>query len=86
MMSKKPDDRFQTAGEVAAQLKAWLADRGRSLGGGTIEARDPSHGSGVGSGVFTRFSLGTPTPSSGKALVRQQPHDLGFRSRHEEAR
>ncbi len=27
-----------------------------------IEERDPSHGSGVGSGVFTRFSLGAPTP------------------------
>jgi serine/threonine protein kinase len=67
MMSKKPADRFQSAGEVATQLKSWLADRGRSIGGGTIEARDPDQGSGVGSGVFTRFSLGVPTPSSGKA-------------------
>jgi serine/threonine-protein kinase len=67
MMSKKPDERFQSAGEVAAQLKSWLADRGRSLGGGTIEERDPRSGSGVGSGVFSRFGLGAPTPSSGKA-------------------
>ena len=67
MMSKKPADRFQSAGEVAAQLKSWLADRGRSLGGGTIEEREPNQGSGVGSGVFKRFSLGVPTPSSGKA-------------------
>jgi serine/threonine-protein kinase len=67
MMSKKPDDRFQSAGDVAAQLKSWLADRGRSLGGGTIEEHDSTHGSGVGSGVFSRFGLGTPTPSSGKA-------------------
>ncbi len=67
MMSKKPDERFQSAGEVAGQLKSWLADRGRSLGGGTIEERDPSVGSGVGSGVFSRFGLGGPTPSSGKA-------------------
>jgi serine/threonine-protein kinase len=66
MMSKKPDDRYQTAGDVAAQLKSWLAERGRSIGGGTIAERDPSVGSGVGSGVFSRFGLG-PTPSSGKA-------------------
>ena len=38
MMAKKPDDRFQSAGEVAAQLKEWLADRGRTIGGGHIEA------------------------------------------------
>jgi serine/threonine protein kinase len=67
MMSKKPAERFQSAGEVAGQLKSWLADRGRSLGGGTIEPRDSGQGSGVGSGVFTRFSLGTATPSSGKS-------------------
>ena len=67
MMSKKPIDRSQTAGEVAAMLKEWLADRGKSIGGHTIEASRTGHGSGVGSGVFTRFSLGTPTPSSGKA-------------------
>jgi eukaryotic-like serine/threonine-protein kinase len=68
MMSKKPTDRPQTAGEVAAILKDWLADRGKSLGGRDIEPREPGHGTGVGSGVFTRFSLGTPTPSSGKGV------------------
>jgi serine/threonine protein kinase len=67
MMSKKPIDRPQTAGDVARILKDWLAERGKSLGGHTIEPREPGQGSGVGSGVFTRFSLGTPTPSSGKA-------------------
>jgi eukaryotic-like serine/threonine-protein kinase len=67
MMSKKPADRFQSAGEVAQQLKSWLADRGRAIHGATLEERDPNAGSGVGSGVFTRFSLGTPTPSSNKA-------------------
>jgi serine/threonine-protein kinase len=66
MMSKKPADRFQSAGEVAIQLKSWLADRGRTIGGGTIEPTDSQHGSGVGSGVFSRYSLGVPTPSSGK--------------------
>lgn len=67
MMSKKPIERPQTAGEVSALLKDWLAERGKSVGGHTIEPREPGHGSGVGSGVFTRFSLGGPTPSSGKA-------------------
>jgi hypothetical protein len=67
MMSKKPIERPQTAGDVAGILKDWLAERGKSLGGHTIEPREPGHGSGVGSGVFTRFSLGVPTPSSGKA-------------------
>jgi serine/threonine protein kinase len=66
MMSKKPADRFQSAGEVATQLKAWLADRGRTLGGGTIEGYESDRDSGIGSGVFTRFSLGIPAPSSGK--------------------
>jgi serine/threonine protein kinase len=65
MMSKKPDDRIQTAGLVSAHLKEWLADRGRMIGGGHIEPRD--HDSGVGSGVFSRFALSTPTPPPGKA-------------------
>lgn len=67
MMSKKPADRFQSAGEVAMQLKAWLAERGRAVGGGTIEERDAGQSSGVGSGVFTRFSANVPPSSSKKA-------------------
>jgi serine/threonine-protein kinase len=66
MMSKKPADRFQTAGEVAMQLKSWLADRGRSIGGGTIEVAGEGPSEGVGSGVFTRFSISQPNPSSGR--------------------
>jgi serine/threonine protein kinase len=64
MMAKKPDERFQSAGDVAARLKEWLADRGRTIGGGHLEDKD--HDSGVGSGVFSRFSIGTPTPTPGK--------------------
>jgi hypothetical protein len=60
MMAKKPDERFQSAGEVSANLKEWLADRGRTIGGGHIEERE--HESGVGSGIFTRFAMSTPTP------------------------
>src|SRR5688572_22323674 len=36
MMSKRPIERPQTAGEVAERLTEWLADRGRKIGGGTI--------------------------------------------------
>jgi serine/threonine protein kinase len=63
MMAKKPDERFQSAGDVAARLKEWLADRGRTIGGGHLE----EHGtdSGVGSGVFGRFALGMATPPPG---------------------
>jgi serine/threonine protein kinase len=60
MMSKKPDERPQTAGDVAANLTEWLAERGRKLGGGRIEGKE--EGSGVGSGIFTRFSVGPATP------------------------
>jgi serine/threonine-protein kinase len=72
MMSKKPDQRFQTAGEVAEWLTEWLTDRGRKLAGGKIV--DPDEGSGVGSGIFTRYSVSTGPPSaksssgSGRAL------------------
>jgi eukaryotic-like serine/threonine-protein kinase len=64
MMAKRPDERYQTAGEVAGILKSWLADRGRTLGGGHTESSD--QGSGVGSGVFSRFSVGNPTPPLSK--------------------
>lgn len=66
MMAKKPIERPQTAGDVSALLKEWLADRGKSLGGRTIEPRESSQDTGVGSGVFTRFSLGMTTPPSSK--------------------
>lgn len=65
MMSKRPDERPQTAGEISERLTEWLTDRGRRIGGGTIP--DPDRDSGVGSGVFSRFAIGavTPPPSKG---------------------
>lgn len=63
MMSKKPDDRYQSAGEVAELLTEWLAERGRKLGGGHTSGSEES--SGIGSGIFNRFSLGSGIGSSG---------------------
>jgi serine/threonine protein kinase len=63
MMAKKPDERFQTAGDVAVRLTEWLAERGRSPGGGEVNGGEQS--SGVGSGVFSRFALGMATPTPG---------------------
>jgi serine/threonine protein kinase len=68
MMSKKPDDRPQTAGDVAEELTEWLAERGRKPGGGHIKGSD-EESSGIGSGIFSRFSVGpiTPMPGGGSA-------------------
>jgi serine/threonine protein kinase len=63
MMAKKPEDRYQTAANVAKLLTSWLAERGRTLGGGHIEGSEPD--SGIGSGIFTRFSVAPPTPQPG---------------------
>lgn len=63
MMAKKAIDRYQTAGDVAAKLTEWLAKRGRKLGGGQITSSD-DEGSGVGSGILSRFSVAPPPPSS----------------------
>jgi len=60
MMAKKPDERFQTAQEVSRYLISWLANRGKKLGGKLIEGKE--EGSGVGSGIFNRFALTSPTP------------------------
>ncbi len=64
MMAKKPDDRMQSAGEVAERLTEWLAERGRKLGGGHIAGSEGSS-SGVGSGIFNRFGVGSGAPLPG---------------------
>jgi serine/threonine-protein kinase len=60
MMSKKPENRPQTAGEVAETLTKWLAERGRKIGGGRMTPTEP-HDSGVGSGILSRFQIAPPT-------------------------
>lgn len=59
MMSKRPELRYDTAGEVAERLTSWLAERGRKVRGGGVESSD--EGSGVGSGILTRFEVRPPS-------------------------
>lgn len=69
MMSKKPDDRYQTAGDVAERLAEWLADRGQEVGS-TNKNSGPGSSDGVGSGVFRRFadSINRTSGDSGSAI------------------
>ncbi len=53
MMEKKPDDRYQTAGDVAERLVEWLSDRGQQVGD---SGKKLDSGSGVGSGILRRFN------------------------------
>jgi serine/threonine protein kinase len=71
MMNKRPELRFETANDVADRLTQWLASRGRKVRGGRMEATD--EGSGVGSGILTRFGVRPPgsaisTPPSSETM------------------
>lgn len=67
MMAKKPDDRPQTAGDVARLMNDWLADRGESPVGmgssGSGVRVGEGLGSGLGSGILSRYSQ-TPQPGT----------------------
>jgi serine/threonine protein kinase len=67
MMAKKPDDRPQTAGDVARLMNDWLAERGESPVGmgssGSGVRAGEGLGSGLGSGILSRYSQ-TPPPGS----------------------
>jgi eukaryotic-like serine/threonine-protein kinase len=54
MMAKKPQDRYQTAGEVAEKLSEWLADRG--VTSPRLPAKDKKSSGNVESDVFRRFA------------------------------
>ena len=63
MMQKRPELRYESAIEVAQKLTQWLATRGRTVRGGSIEPSD--EGSGVGSGILTRFAVRPPASAIG---------------------
>ncbi len=70
MMSKKPEDRYQSAGDVAERLTEWLAEQGQDVGDSF--KRSDSGSGGVGSGVFRRFadSISRGSGDSGSAVRR----------------
>ncbi len=79
MMAKKPEQRPQTAGEIATILRNWLADRdydggsGSGLGGGSGLGASGSSGlgSGIGSGILNRYAA-MAKPSSGAGTGNSQ--------------
>ncbi|MEM1305018.1 MAG: hypothetical protein AAGG46_08980, partial [Planctomycetota bacterium] len=71
MMSKKAEDRFQTAGDVATRLTEWLEGRGRKIGGGQIATSEED--SGIGSGIFTRFAVPPTAPKPGSSQAMSSP-------------
>jgi hypothetical protein len=54
MMAKRPEERYQTAGEVSERLSEWLADRGLAVGE-SGKKKDNGGSGGIGSGAFRRF-------------------------------
>jgi serine/threonine protein kinase len=71
MMAKRPDERYQTASEVAERLVEWLADRGIAIGdSGKRKEPSGSGNVGLGSDVFRRFA----------ASMSKVGHDAGNRS------
>jgi len=61
MMVKSPDGRFQTAHEVAQTLTAWLAERGKTVTGGS------------GSGVITPAKDGAASVAGTRSRPARQP-------------
>ena len=56
MMAKRPDERYQTAGEVAERLAEWLGDRGIEVGDSGKKSGRGGGSGGIGSDVFRRFA------------------------------
>ncbi len=68
MMRKSPDQRIQTAADVASELRTWLGTRGKALSAVYTEAgsaANQNQSSGDSDGGWKRATrIGTPSPSS----------------------
>ncbi len=76
MMAKKPDERIQTAADVAERLTQWLAERGRTPGGGRTDHHQEPEDGGIGSGILSRFS-----PAGGSAIRSPSSQSLSSPNR-----
>ena len=56
MMAKRPEDRYESAGEVGERLADWLGDRGLEVGDSGKKSGSGGGSGGIGSDVFRRFA------------------------------
>lgn len=73
MMAKRPEERYQTAGEVVERLSEWLVDRGYTAGDGTRRAPAKEGSGGLGSDAFRRFGGPQSKPASDSGLRSPTP-------------
>jgi tRNA A-37 threonylcarbamoyl transferase component Bud32 len=97
MMAKKVEERYQTAGDVAARLAEWLGDRGIEVG--ESGKKSAAGSGGIGSDVFRRFAASMQKPvgeaqragrsngarRAGAAVAPAPEEDIGLAPLEEEA-
>jgi len=77
MMAKKPDERYQSAGDVSHRLTEWLSERGRKLGGGHIEGQDIGSGVGSGSGVCSGSGIRSDAENHERVVTQDSLEAVG---------
>jgi serine/threonine-protein kinase len=74
MMAKKPEDRYQTASDVAQRMAEWLKSRGREVGD---SGKKKDADSGVGSDVFRRFATSMARSGSSSGVGSSTASGVG---------